>query len=270
VQLPRVTTEIAMTHVVKRVEPMLPANLVASGVGGTVIADVIVRANGTVELVTVLAGPEPLRGPCVDALSKWTFRPFVQGGNPARVVTLIELKFRDRKQEEEQQVADAYEQAMDDCRLQAPRPPAIEACREASRRADRLSPDRKLERSHPLEFLGVTFLTSGRPQEAIEPLERAAEFRKRPGSSYDPDLGATLAALARAYRAVHSVTKADETYTRAEDEIERAIPHEPGDIAAHYRATLRTVLIEHAAAKREMGDETAARALEQRASRIGG
>jgi hypothetical protein len=47
----RIETREALTHVTSRVEPTVPPEATAAKVGGRIYADVVVRANGTVESV---------------------------------------------------------------------------------------------------------------------------------------------------------------------------------------------------------------------------
>ena len=143
--LPRVPTEQALGSVVKRVDPVAPAIAVAAKVGGPVAADVVIRADGTVESVTVIAGPVLLHQATIDALRQWTFKSILVRGKPTRVVTFIEVRFPDLARDEARATYDAYASAVNQCQRHmesSSAPVAEKACAQAADRADKLSPDR--------------------------------------------------------------------------------------------------------------------------------
>src|ERR1051325_8596207 len=59
----RFDTAVAVKQLTKRVEPIFPPELVTANPGAVLAADLIVRANGTVESVTVVTSPTGLDPP---------------------------------------------------------------------------------------------------------------------------------------------------------------------------------------------------------------
>jgi outer membrane biosynthesis protein TonB len=56
----RVDLKVARAQVVKKVDPVWPAEAAAAKIGGLVVADVTIGAHGRVTAVTILSGPVPL------------------------------------------------------------------------------------------------------------------------------------------------------------------------------------------------------------------
>jgi protein TonB len=59
-----------------------------------VLLDVIVSAQGTVEAVKQLSGPDILSAAAVDAVRWWRYEPYLSNGEPAIVETTVEVNFR--------------------------------------------------------------------------------------------------------------------------------------------------------------------------------
>ena len=102
----RFDTDVALKQVTKRVEPVLPPDLVTANPGAVLAADVVVRANGTVESVTIVTAPPGLDTPLTAALQQWTFQPFLVNGRPVRAVVMIDVALADPRAEAERRSSD--------------------------------------------------------------------------------------------------------------------------------------------------------------------
>lgn len=74
--------------------PEYPEEALRARVQGTVVLDVIVSAQGTVEAVKQLSGPDILSAAAVDAVRWWRYEPYLSNGEPAIVETTVEVNFR--------------------------------------------------------------------------------------------------------------------------------------------------------------------------------
>ncbi len=78
-----------------KVDPKYIASAMEEGVEGTVILYALIRADGTVGAIRVMASVDDrLDESAVAALSKWRFQPATKGGNPIGVDAVVEIPFR--------------------------------------------------------------------------------------------------------------------------------------------------------------------------------
>jgi tetratricopeptide (TPR) repeat protein len=265
---PRVPTEQALASVVKRLEPVAPAIAVAAKVGGPVASDVVIRADGTVESVTVIAGPVLLHQATIDALRQWTFKPILVRGKPTRVVTFIEVRFPDLARDEARATYDAYASAVNQCQRHlesSPAPVAEQACADAADRADELSPDRVLERSRARALFGIALLRNDRARPALDQFERAVAERRRVTKNADADLAENLEFVGIAHARLGNTQMADESFAQSIRMMEAAIEALP-DYRSRYLPRLQASLRRYADVKRAMGDAQAAQDLEAKAT----
>jgi periplasmic protein TonB len=91
--LVRVGGNVQQANLVSQVKPVYPPEAKQDRVQGTVQLDVIIDREGHVENISVLAGPEPLIQPAVEAVKQWTYRPTLLNGEPVRVETTVSVNF---------------------------------------------------------------------------------------------------------------------------------------------------------------------------------
>jgi TonB family protein len=60
---------------------------------GDVLVRTVISEKGTVESVTVVSGPAPLRQAAVDAMKSWRYKPYLLDGRPVEVQTYIDFHF---------------------------------------------------------------------------------------------------------------------------------------------------------------------------------
>jgi protein TonB len=78
---------------VKRVPPKYPAEAKAAGIEGLVRLEVLIGKEGTVKDIKVLAGPEELRPPTLEAIRQWQWKPTTVNGQAVEVITQIDVNF---------------------------------------------------------------------------------------------------------------------------------------------------------------------------------
>jgi TonB family protein len=263
---PRIPTAQALAAVVKKVDPIVPPAAVSAKAWGAVIANVIVRADGTVESVDVIDGPPMLRQAAMDALRQWRFTPFVVNGRPARIVSLLEVAFADPAVEEARRFEQEWNAASPRCRNAIERAvttaPAI--CAEVLALSDRLPPGRVLDRRRINVDVAEALLLNGRPEEARSQMERALGMG---GFTLgDAQAAGDYALVARIYAATEELRKADDSFALSVGLYDRAIS--TAQDAAGYRERFRATLLAYSALKGKLGDSVAAAALEARAKAL--
>lgn len=264
----RVDTDAAMAQIVTKVEPVVPPAAAKARIGGTVIGDAIIRADGTVESVTILSGHETLHDAALAAFKAWKFKPFARGGRPVRVSVILEARFPDPIRDEEMRVADVHRTAFAECQrtLEARLPAAVAACEALVQASAQLRPERVIERTMALAALSEALLQQDRVREALAPAEQALKLRlDQPG-------GVAGAAqyhfmIAIIHQRLGDRAAAGRAYAAAEASFEAAIAESPRSADA-IRRSLATVWRGHAALLRDAGDGAAAAALEAKIAAV--
>ena len=75
------------------VQPIYPPQAKADKVQGAVVLSARIEKDGTVKILKVVSGPEPLRKSAVDAVSQWTYKPYLMNGKPVAVDTTMTINF---------------------------------------------------------------------------------------------------------------------------------------------------------------------------------
>jgi tetratricopeptide (TPR) repeat protein len=280
---PRVETDVALSHVIKKVDAVVPGEARAKKIGGPVIADVTIGAGGKVLALTILSGPNLLRPEAERAFRQWVFRPFTVDGKPDSVRAILEIDFPDPIREEEHRHYEDYRAADYECRrqLELDASTAEAACAAATRGAELLPPDRVLERSGAVAHHGRALMAGGRTAEAIADYERAYAMNHVVSRGPDADSADLRQTLAVLHQRLGENDKADAEYAAAIEEYAAAIREYTAAFEKHsaaiaglpqlresYERRLRSALIRYAELKRSTGDPSAAAALEARAAAI--
>lgn len=85
---------VTLPQVVKEVKPHYPREVMGEGVQGSVVLNVVVRADGTVGEVDVTKALHPkLDESAVAAARQWLFNPGQKEGKPVDVAVEIEMTF---------------------------------------------------------------------------------------------------------------------------------------------------------------------------------
>lgn len=89
----RISGGVMAGQLVTKVQPAYPADAKAAGVSGMVVLHVIVGKDGTVENLQVISGPEMLQKSAMDAVTQWTYKPYLLNGEPVQVDTTVTVMF---------------------------------------------------------------------------------------------------------------------------------------------------------------------------------
>jgi TonB family protein len=89
----RVSPAVMESRLVDSRVPAYPDSAKVAGVEGSVIMQAIISRDGRVKRVHVTQGDSRLRGPAVDAVYKWRYRPYLLDGQPVDVATTISVDF---------------------------------------------------------------------------------------------------------------------------------------------------------------------------------
>ena len=87
-------SQVVPATVVQRVNPAYPPLARSQGVGGNVILDATIGANGSVRKVTVISGLATLSDAAVTAVKQWRFSPAMLNGKPVEVDQRITIVFK--------------------------------------------------------------------------------------------------------------------------------------------------------------------------------
>jgi TonB family protein len=82
--------EMAENTLVK-VSPKYPEAAKKARIQGTVLLSAVIGKDGSVEKLTVVSGPKELQQPSLDAVQKWTYKPYLLNGEPVEIKTTISV-----------------------------------------------------------------------------------------------------------------------------------------------------------------------------------
>jgi len=89
----RVSAAVVAGMSLSKIDPVYPAEAKEKHVQGAVIMHATISKTGTMENLTVISGPEELRQSAIDAVSKWTYKPYLLNGQPMEVETSITVNY---------------------------------------------------------------------------------------------------------------------------------------------------------------------------------
>src|SRR3974390_1033999 len=154
----RIEPDVATRNLKTKVEPIVPPLAKAAGIGGTVVADIVIDPTGKVSSVTLVSGHPMLAPAFIETVKKWEYSPFLRDGKAAPVITRVEWKVDSPKysQAQEKAIRDYFPafQSCYDLVKQGKGPTAEPKCRETLAISDQLPDNRVLERSEAAVFLG--------------------------------------------------------------------------------------------------------------------
>ena len=271
----RFDTAEALQQAIEPVEPSFPPDIVAANPGAVLAADVVVRANGTVESVTLVTGPTALERPFVEALRQWRFRPFMRNGRPVRAVAMIDLALPNPREESHRKASNEYFAAQLACeRALATDPQSAEpVCLQAVSLSETLDASSRLERSHSLSYHGISLAAAGRNADALARFEQAMAARQdalraeRSDPAADAEMATLLTAAAGMEARLNRFSAAVTRNATAISILERAIETLP-EFRDRYLPRLRDALEQAALLKRALGESGEAAALEKRAASV--
>jgi TonB family protein len=87
----RVSGGVMAGLLVKKVQPEYPSDVEAQG---AVVLHAIIGADGKVQHLSVISGPESLQALAVSAVQQWEYKPYMLNGQPTPVDTTVVVNFR--------------------------------------------------------------------------------------------------------------------------------------------------------------------------------
>jgi TonB family protein len=84
-------------QLLSKVAPVYPVDAKKARIQGTVKLQAIVGKTGEIENLKVLSGPDELQKSSLDAVRKWTYKPFLLNGDPVEVKTTINVTYSLKK-----------------------------------------------------------------------------------------------------------------------------------------------------------------------------
>ncbi len=76
-----------------KIDPVYPAEAIENHVSGTVVLHATISPEGSVEALRVISGPASLQQAALDAVRRWTHRPYLLNNIPVEVETTINVVF---------------------------------------------------------------------------------------------------------------------------------------------------------------------------------
>ena len=89
----RVNQGVSQGLLIKKVNPIYPADARYAGIQGTVRLSAVINKNGDVIDLEVLDGPIELVVSAVNAVRKWKYRPYLLMGDPVEVQTEVQVNY---------------------------------------------------------------------------------------------------------------------------------------------------------------------------------
>ncbi len=89
----RVPAKVMAARIVSQVQPKYPEQAKKKRIQGTVVLNVEIGTDGTVEGVKVASGPKELRQSALVAVRQWKYKPYLLNGSPVEVDTTISVVY---------------------------------------------------------------------------------------------------------------------------------------------------------------------------------
>jgi TonB family protein len=89
----RIAGGVAQGQLLSHENPVYPASARANGIEGTVVLRAVIGEDGTIKDLAVLSGPPELQSSAIDAVKRWTYRPYLLNGEPVEVQTTITVHY---------------------------------------------------------------------------------------------------------------------------------------------------------------------------------
>lgn len=80
-------------NAVDKVTPKYPADAKKARIQGTVLLDAVIGKDGTIKKLTVVSGPKELQQSALDAVGKWSYKPYLLNGDPVEVKTTVSVVY---------------------------------------------------------------------------------------------------------------------------------------------------------------------------------
>jgi TonB family protein len=275
----------AAAHVIKRAEPIYPPSALAAGVDGIVRLRATVATDGTVRTAILVSGSRLLAPAAIEAVKQWRYTPFAVDGHPVAASFDVEVPFvlprrEGRDPEADSLASTAFHEQWEECqRLLGARrlTEAAAPCLALPEFAEKLPPDRQLERAQAHEAVGMLHFSRSAYAESLAAFQRALAVRQSFARADDADLGMAYHAVAWGHRMAGNASEARRNYEIAEVTLRKSLEwvntleeknassrelHE--EFRQRYTRNLQTILTDLVAFLKQSGDTEAAAAAQLR------
>lgn len=244
-------------------DPIYPPIAKAAHIQGTVEVAVIIGSAGRVTWEKALSGPAMLQQSALDAVHRWTFKPFRSDGVVVPVSATLQIPFQIDKPGEgpskaQEQAAQAWFPLSDKCRKALSsaqdKESALTYCKQAldtSFQAGDLTNSDQLARVDSHQYYGHALLAAGRFQEALAEENSAIEELKKCLTDRDQEYAMPFFWRALAEANLGQVDATLKDLQVAEETHRKAIAHLPE--MKVYSQYLASILRQHAAFLDQIG-----------------
>ncbi len=88
-----ISAGVAASMLKTKIDPVYPAEALRDHVSGTVVFQATISTEGLVKSLRLVSGPRPLQQAALDAVKRWTYRPYLLDNIPVEVETTINVVF---------------------------------------------------------------------------------------------------------------------------------------------------------------------------------
>lgn len=89
----KVSAGVMAGQILSKVVPVYPLDAKQAHIQGAVVLRATIGADGLIQNLTVISGPEMLQQSALDAVKQWVYKPYLLNGNPTSVETTITVTY---------------------------------------------------------------------------------------------------------------------------------------------------------------------------------
>jgi TonB family protein len=262
-----------MQHLLSHPEPTYPPIAKTLNLQGSVLLHVGVDATGAVTKVDVVGGPPMLQGAAIDAVKKWTYRPFEVNGQATAVQVVVSVPFSlgipSAEEKSDHAIGQAYFPKADECRAAnsiGHWSDAVRACGDlvalAAQFPNQSSRVNEIRLAH--QDYGEALAFSEQLPAALEQFHLTTEMADKYLKPTDAEYATAYYWQAFGEHSSHLLKEAERDYSIAESSYRKAIINLP-DMKTIYSRYLAHTLAFHSVLMEQTGDLERMKAMREEA-----
>jgi TonB family protein len=264
-------------HIVKRVDPTYPQMASIAHIQGKVIVEITIAPDGSVVQARAVSGHPILVQAALDAVKRWKYEPFVENGAPVTVKSQVRVLFAMGPDAPLQQKYFLEGNACHDWLQMQRFESAYKLCNAALETAKELKPEGFGLRIDAYGNAGVAAYHLNRFPEALQDFQQRLKLAKKDLPPDRPEWFDVYHDLALTAQASGQLEQAESEYRETEKTLDtenksldrvRNLKEYGVRRQEEIRGQLRQTLTEHAGLLRQMGRNSEADDLEQRAKSL--
>ena len=250
-------------HLLTHADPVYPPIAKAAHVQGSVLLHVSVNEQGRVTAAEAIGGPAMLKAAAIDAVKRWSYKPFEVRGKATAVRVVVSVPFSlgilSATEKSDQAIGQAYFPKFDECRAANASGRWVDAaksCGEAVEIANRF-PDpaqRANEIRSAHENYGEALAFSGNLPDALTEFHKTVEVASKSLTPVDAEYAAAYYWLAFGEHASKMTSDAERDYSTSEASFRKAMSNLP-DMEKTYGKELAHTLAYHAVLEKQLGHD---------------